>query len=114
MNVYVLKMAGVFMISTATLAIRSRILPRWITIPGYALALLLLLSNRFADWLGLAFPIWVLILSIYILVENLHGPSAGTTANHWGKASRGKDSEDAAKGGSPEDQISSTGRLRVL
>jgi hypothetical protein len=81
MNVYALKMAGVFMISTATMGIRTHILPRWITIPGYALAVLFLLSSRFADWLGLAFPMWVLILSIYILVENLRGPSAGTTAN---------------------------------
>ena len=44
------------MISTDTMGIRTNILPRWITIPGYALAVLLLPSNRFADWLGLAFP----------------------------------------------------------
>ncbi len=86
MNVYALKMAGVFMISTATIAIRSRILPLWITIPGYALAALLLLSSRFVDWLGLAFPMWVLTLSIYILVENLRSPSGGTTANRVGES----------------------------
>jgi hypothetical protein len=86
MNVYALKMAGVFMISTATMGIRTHILPRWITIPGYALAVLLLLSSRFADWLGLGFPMWVLILSIYILVENLRAPSAGTTANQTGES----------------------------
>lgn len=71
MNVFALKMAGVFMISTATLAIRTRILPRWITLPGYGVATLLLLSTRFANWLPLAFPLWVFILSLYILVENL-------------------------------------------
>lgn len=60
MNVFALKMAGVFMISTATLAIRTQILPRWITLPGYVLAALLLLSSRFADWLPLAFPLWCL------------------------------------------------------
>ena len=60
--------------------------PRWITIPGYALAVLLLLSSRFADWLALGFPMWVLILSIYILVENLRAPSAGTTANQTGES----------------------------
>jgi len=81
MNVYALKMAGVFMISTAIMGLRTHILPRWITIPGYAPAVLLLLSSHFVGWLGLAFPMWVLILSIYILVENLRGPSAGTTAN---------------------------------
>jgi len=77
MNVFALKMAGVFMISTATLAMRTHILPRWITLPGYALAALLLLSTRFVDWLPLAFPLWVLVLSIYILVENLRGTKPG-------------------------------------
>ena len=84
MNVYALKMAGVFMISTATMGLRTHILPRWITIPGYALATLLLLSSRFADWLGLTFPMWVFLLSIYILVENLRGWSAGTKENQTG------------------------------
>jgi len=86
MNVYALKMAAVFMFSTATLAIRTRILPRWITLLGYALALLLLLSSHFVDWLGLAFPLWVLILSIYILIENLRGPSAGGVTNQVGES----------------------------
>ena len=81
MNVYALKMAGVFMISTATVGMRTRILPRWIALLGYALALSLLVSSQFADWLGLAFPMWVFILSTYILIENLRAPSAGMTTN---------------------------------
>ena len=78
MNVFALKMAGVFMFSTATLAMRTQVLPRWITLPGYALAGLLLLSSRFADWLPLVFPLWVLILSTYILIENLRRTKPGT------------------------------------
>ncbi len=77
MNVFALKMAGVFMVSTATLAMRTHILPCWITLPGYALAALLLLSSRFADWLSLVFPLWVLVLSLHILVENLRGANTG-------------------------------------
>jgi hypothetical protein len=86
MNVYALKMASVFMISTATMGLRTHVLPRWITTSGYAMAVLLLLSSRFADWLGLTFPMWVLILSIYILVENLRGSIADTTANQTGES----------------------------
>ena len=77
MNVYALKMAAVFMISCATLATRTRILPRVITLPGYALAVLLMVSNHFVDLLALAFPLWVLVLSVYMLIENLRTPRPG-------------------------------------
>ncbi len=85
MNVYALKMAGVFMISTCTLVLRTRILPLWITILGYALAVMLLLSSHFVDWLGLAFPLWVFILSTYILIENLRSPNGGAVTNQMGE-----------------------------
>ncbi len=84
MNVFALKMAGVFMVSTATLAMRTRVLPRWITLPGYVLAALLLLSSRFADWLPLVFPLWVLVLSTYILIENLRGTKLDTAGEAGG------------------------------
>ena len=38
-NVYAIKMAAVFMISTCTLAIRIEIFPRWMAFLGFALAL---------------------------------------------------------------------------
>jgi hypothetical protein len=46
MNLYAVKMAAMFMISTSTLAMRTGFTPRWIAFLGYALALLLLLSGR--------------------------------------------------------------------
>jgi hypothetical protein len=75
MNVYAIKMAGVFMISTSTLTIRTGITPRWIAVLGFACALLLLFSGRYIDWILLVFPLWVLLLSIYILIDNLRRPS---------------------------------------
>jgi hypothetical protein len=70
MNLYAVKMAGVFMISTSTLTIRTGITPRWIAFLGFACALLLLLSGRYIDWILLVFPLWVLLISIYILIDN--------------------------------------------
>jgi len=73
MNVYTLKMAGVFMISTCTLSLRTEIFPRWMTYLGYVLALFLLLSLGFVYWAPLLFPLWVLLVSMYILLVNLKG-----------------------------------------
>ena len=44
MNVYTMKMAGVFMISTCTLSLRTGIIPRWMALLGLVLALFLLFS----------------------------------------------------------------------
>ena len=71
MNLYAVKMAAVFMISTSTLAIRTGIIARWITFLGYAFALFLLLSGRYVEWTLMLFPLWVLLVSIYILIGNL-------------------------------------------
>ncbi len=70
-NVYAMKMAGVFMISTCTLSLRTKILPRWMIIVGYVLALFLLFSLGFFYWAPVVFPLWVLLISLYILSENL-------------------------------------------
>ncbi len=70
-NVYALRMAGVFMITTCTLAIRTGIFPRWMAFLGYGLALLLLLSVGYFSWAPLALPLWVLLVSCHILHANL-------------------------------------------
>jgi hypothetical protein len=70
MNVYGIKMAGVFMFSTSTILLRTSIVPRWIAFLGYALGALLLLSIGVVRWIPLVFPIWVLLISVAILFEN--------------------------------------------
>ena len=81
MNVYTMKMAGVFMISTCTLSLRTGIIPRWMAYLGLALALFLLFSLGFFDWAPLVFPLWVLLISVHILLANLRRPQgANTTA----------------------------------
>jgi hypothetical protein len=71
MNMYAIKMAGVFMISTSTIALRTRIVPRWTALLGYALALFLLLSVGVISWTPMVFPVWVFLISMCILIENL-------------------------------------------
>jgi hypothetical protein len=76
MNVYTMKMAGVFMMSTCTLSLRTGIIPRWMAYVGFALALFLLLSLGIVYWAPLVFPLWVLLISVHILRANLRGTPA--------------------------------------
>ncbi len=70
-NVYAIKMAGVFMISTSTVVIYTGIAPRWMAGIGYALAALILLGSFYFSWSIMVLPIWVLLISVHILIENL-------------------------------------------
>jgi hypothetical protein len=76
MNVYAIKMAGVFMMATSTLALRTGFIARWIAFLGFALALLLLFSGRSIEAILLVFPFWVLLVSLHILVGNLRAAPA--------------------------------------
>ncbi len=71
MNVYGIKMAGVFMFSTSTILLRTMIVPRWIAFLGYALGAMLLLSVGIIAWIALVFPMWVFVISVAILLQNL-------------------------------------------
>jgi hypothetical protein len=75
-SVYAFRMAGVFMISLATIWVRTRVMPRWLAFLTYALALGLLLSISSSPWVTLIFPAWVFVVSAYILLTNLSGSSA--------------------------------------
>lgn len=75
LNIYAIKMAAVFMVVTSTLALRTRFIARWIAFVGFAVALLLLFAGRSNDWMVVAFPLWVLLVSLYILVDNLGAPA---------------------------------------
>ena len=75
MNVYALKMAAVFMISTSTVVIRTGIAPRWIAFLGFLLALMLLIGSFFISWSFAVLPFWVFLISVYILIDNLGGSS---------------------------------------
>ena len=73
MNVYGIKMAGVFMVSTSTILLRTGIVRRWIAFLGFALAAALLLSIGTIQWIPFVFPVWVFLISADILIQNLSG-----------------------------------------
>lgn len=75
MQIYAFKMAAVFMMSASTLAIRTHFTARWIALLGYASSLFLLIGSGYVDWALFVFPIWVMLVSGYILIDNLASAS---------------------------------------
>ncbi|MFC7673625.1 hypothetical protein ACFQWH_11120 [Mycolicibacterium sp. GCM10028919] len=66
-NTYALRMAAVFMISLATIWLRTRLMPTWLVATTYAAALTLLVASDVNLWMTLVFPVWVLVVSMLIL-----------------------------------------------
>ena len=68
------------MISLTTIWIRTRLMPRWLAVVTYLLAVVLLLVVSRSLWITLVFPAWVCGVSMFILVRNRtvyrHGPTA--------------------------------------
>jgi MFS family permease len=75
LQVYAMRMASVFMISTATITLTTQVAPRWIGLLGYVIAAVLLVSVGLTPWVELLFPAWILLLSIDILRTGLRRPT---------------------------------------
>ena len=64
-NIYLLKTASAFMITTSTIALYTHLTPRWLAIGGYVIAVVLVID--YLGWSLMAFPFWVLLVSLSIL-----------------------------------------------
>ncbi len=62
-------MAAVFMMSLATIWLRTRLMARWLVIVTYIVALSVLAASDVSLWMTVAFPIWVLVVSLVVLVR---------------------------------------------
>ncbi|MGL4649670.1 MAG: hypothetical protein ACRC1H_09710 [Caldilineaceae bacterium] len=71
MNVYAIRMAGVFMLSLSTIWLRTQIMPRLIGLATFVLANIMLWVINLSLWIVMVFPLWVLAVSIYILAQSL-------------------------------------------
>ena len=77
-GIYAMRMAAVFLISQATLWLRTKVMPRWIVFLTYPLALVLLFAFTQSFWVVLVFPGWVFLVSTYIMVVSFrHRPDVG-------------------------------------
>ena len=72
LNVFAIKMAGVFVVSTGTIILRTGILPRWVAFSGFACALVLLLVITNWPWIALLFPLWILVVSVCVVLGRTH------------------------------------------
>jgi hypothetical protein len=68
LNVYAMRMAAVFTLTTVTIARRTQIVSRWLTLAGLACALVLLVAIGITPWVELLFPLWILALSLDIIM----------------------------------------------
>jgi len=75
LNIYAIRMAGVFMISLGTIWLRTGLMHRGWAFVTYALALVLLFSISLSSWVTIVFPAWVLAVSVYFLILNLSRPA---------------------------------------
>ena len=68
-NTYALRMSGVFMISLGTIWLKTRLMPTWLVVVTYLVALGLLVGADVSMWVVLTFPVWVLVVSLLVLVR---------------------------------------------
>jgi hypothetical protein len=66
---YAVRMAAVFMMSLATIWLRTGLMPRWLVGLSYLAAVALLLASDTSMWITMAFPVWVLMVSGLLLVR---------------------------------------------
>ncbi len=90
---YALRMAAVFMMSLATIWFKTGLMPRWLVGTTYLVALGLLVASDVSMWITLAFPIWVLVVSLLLLVRSgaieLHEHKQADGVSRWSRSPDG-------------------------
>ena len=77
LNIYAMRMAAVFTLTTVTITRRAAIVPRWLTVAGLVTGVVLLVGVGISAWVELIFPAWILALSVEVLAA---GRRAGRLA----------------------------------
>ncbi|MBJ7384450.1 MAG: hypothetical protein JHC55_08200 [Mycolicibacterium sp.] len=74
-NTYALRMAAVFMMSLATIWLKTRLMPTWLVVSTYLAAVAVLIASDVSPWITLVFPVWVLVVSLAILSRRVEVPT---------------------------------------
>ena len=73
---------AVFILSTATLSLRTDAVPRWLSIFGYVIGLALFVLPLLVGPVVYIFPIWVGVMSATLLVRRAEIDGADTSRGH--------------------------------
>lgn len=71
LNVYALRMGAVFVMSAATIGMRTQTIPRWLGVAGYVVGAALLVGVSITLWVNILLPAWILVLSVSFLLSSL-------------------------------------------
>jgi hypothetical protein len=82
LNVYSMRMAAVFTLTTVTIARHTKIVSRWLMAAGIVTALVLMVGIGLSAWVELLFPAWILALSIDILAASRRLSPTSTGSAH--------------------------------
>jgi hypothetical protein len=69
LNVYAIRMGGIFILSTTTIGALTGIIPRWLVALGFVAAAVLLVGTGISTWVNLVFPAWAFVLSVDTLLK---------------------------------------------
>jgi hypothetical protein len=98
LNVYTMRMAAVFTLTTVNIARRTAFVSRWLVVAGLACAVALLVGIGISPWVELLFPAWILALSLDVLIAGSAEPSPAEVrplvGNRPGGLDGGKPVED--------------------
>jgi len=72
---YIVRMAGVYMLSIGTVWSKAEVMPRWLTILTFIVALGFLFFASVIREARFIFPAWVFLVSVYFLILNYRRPN---------------------------------------
>lgn len=67
--VFANRMAAIFVFTTSTIGLGSRVMPRWFAVAGYVVGAFLLLITTLSPSLAFVFPLWMIVLCVILLVR---------------------------------------------